>query len=377
MMGRAVVYDLAKFAPGVRLVVADRDLERARRAAREFGRGRAVAKAVDVRDRKRLAKLLRGSFAVVNCTQYDWNLEVMRAALDAGVHYLDLGGLYYVTRKQFAFHRDFCRAERLALLGMGGAPGITNVMARHLADRLDRIENLRVYNASTDAQSYATPMAWTFSLSTILDELTTAPVTFAAGRFGKRPLLSGAEVVRFRPPIGPAVMRHSLHSELATLPFSFRGRGVHEVFFKINYDQPLVDAVQTLTALGLTRPQPVRVDGIKVSPRAFLEAVLLRGASRKPPRDVEALRVVAVGRKMGRRARLAMEAWTRFSARPALSAVARDTGFPASIAAQMLARGEIQGVGVRPPEDVVPPAPFFRELERRGIRLRKWEPRIN
>lgn len=376
MMGRAVVYDLAKFVPDVRLVVADRDLERARRAAREFGRGRAVAKWVDVRDTKLLAKLLRGSFAVVNCTQYDWNLVVMRAALVARVHYLDLGGLYYVTRKQLAFDRAFGRAERLALIGMGGAPGITNVMARHLADRLDRIESLRVYNASTDSQTYATPVACTFSLSTILDELTTPPVTFEAGRFCKRPLLSGSEVARFRPPIGPVVMRHSIHSELGTLPFSFRGKGVRQVFFKINYDQPLVDAVQTLTTLGLTQAKPVAVHGAKVSPRALVEAVLTCGAPRKPPRDVEALRVVAIGRKNGRRVALAMEAWVHYSAQPALSAVACDTGFPASIAAQMLARGEIQAVGVRPPENVVPPAPFFRELKRRGIRLRQWKPRM-
>jgi saccharopine dehydrogenase-like NADP-dependent oxidoreductase len=376
LMGRAVVYDLAKSLPGVRLVVADRDLGRARRVAREFGLGSSAAKRVDVRDAEEVARLLRGSFAVINCTQYDWNLEVMRAALAARVHYLDLGGLYYVTRKQFHLDRAFRRAGRLALVGMGGAPGITNVMARHLVDRLDRLDSLRVYNASADLQRYATPVAATFSLSTILDELTKRPVTFAAGRFGTRPLLSDPEAVRFRPPIGPVVLRHSLHSELGTLPFSFRGKGVREVCFKINYDSALVNAVQTLATLGLLEAEPIPVDGVKVSPRATLQAVLARRAPRKPPRDVEALRVIAVGRREGKRIGLAMEAWARYTVRPAFSAVARDTGFPASIAAQMLARGEIRGVGVRPPEDVVPPAPFFRELERRNIRLRRWKQRV-
>ena len=83
-----------------------------------------------------LAKLLRGCDVVVNCTQYNWNLDVMRAALAARVNYMDLGGLYHMTKKQFALDRDFRRIGRLAIAGMGGAPGITNVMARALADPL-------------------------------------------------------------------------------------------------------------------------------------------------------------------------------------------------------------------------------------------------
>jgi saccharopine dehydrogenase-like NADP-dependent oxidoreductase len=64
--------------------------------------------------------------------------------------------------------------------------------------------------------------------------------------------------------------------------------------------------------------------------------------------------------------------WADHSTRPEFSAVARDTGFPAAIAAVMVGRGEISGVGVQAPENVVPPAPFFRELKQRGFRFRRW-----
>jgi len=59
--------------------------------------------------------------------------------------------------------------------------------------------------------------------------------------------------------------------------------------------------------------------------------------------------------------------------RPQLSAVARDTGFPAAIAAVMLGRGEIRGAGVQAPENVVPPEPFFAELKKRDFRFRSWQ----
>jgi saccharopine dehydrogenase-like NADP-dependent oxidoreductase len=67
-----------------------------------------------------------------------------------------------------------------------------------------------------------------------------------------------------------------------------------------------------------------------------------------------------------------MEMWADYSARPQLSAVARDTGFPAAIAAVMLARGEIRGTGVQAPENVVPPEPFFNKLKERGFSFRRW-----
>jgi saccharopine dehydrogenase-like NADP-dependent oxidoreductase len=64
--------------------------------------------------------------------------------------------------------------------------------------------------------------------------------------------------------------------------------------------------------------------------------------------------------------------WAEYSARPDLSAVARDTGFPAAIAAVMRCRGEIPGVGVEAPENIVPPNSLFSELRQRGFRFRRW-----
>jgi lysine 6-dehydrogenase len=373
MMGRAVVYDLGRSAAAKDILVADFDRDRAKKVASQFGRGKARATFADVRDVMNLAKVLRGADVAINCAQYNWNVEVMRAALQARVHYVDLGGLYHVTRRQFSLDGAFRRARLLALIGMGGAPGITNVMARAAAEGMERVEKVDVYNASVDLQRYPGPPGYTFSIATILDELTMPPVTFERGRFREKPLLSDPERLRFRPPIGWVTLRNSLHSELGTLPMSFGSKGVREVHFKINYAPDLVNRVRDFAALGLTESERVAVDGTRVSPRALLVTLLNRRAPHLPARDVEALRVVVTGREKGRRVARASEAWAQYSVRPSLSAVARDTGFPAAIAAQMLARGEIQGVGVQAPENVVPPERFFQELEKRAIRVRRWK----
>jgi len=289
---------------------------------------------------------------------------------------MDLGGLYHMTRKQFSLDREFRRIGRIAIAGMGGAPGITNVMARALADPMHRVDAIRVYNAGADQQRYESPIAYTFSIATILDELTMPPVMFEGGRYVEKPMLSEPEPGKFRAPIGSIVLRHSIHSELGTLPGSFRKKGIKDVFFKINYDPKLVNLVRDLDQAGFTSREPVAVNGTSVAPRAVLLALMQTRATKKTPLDVEALRVVVTGtvRERGRSRRVAsaMEMWADHSTRPQLSAVARDTGFPAAIAAVMLGRGEIRGVGVQAPENVVPPEPFFAQLKKRGFTFRRW-----
>jgi len=373
LMGHAALYDLARSREASEIVVADYDQPRAQQAAREFGNGKARAAFCDVRQTADTVHLLRGSVAVLNCTQYYWNLEVMKAALAAGVHYLDLGGLFYNTRKQLKLNSHFRRAGRLAILGIGSAPGIANVMARYLADQLQRITAIKVYNGSRELRPAASdPLAFSFSIATILDELTIAPMHYVGGRFRQQEHFSDPEKVSFPAPIGKLVVRHSIHSEVATLPLSFRRLGVREVFFKINYNPQLIETVRLLGSLGLLEQAPVAVNGCQVAPRAFLEQLLKGRAtgSNAPPRDAETVRVVVEGSRSGRKQRLTLDATTRYSTRPVFSAVARDTGFPISVAAQMLARGEIRGRGVHPPETVIPAREFLRELDKRGIEIR-------
>ncbi len=133
------------------------------------------------------------------------------------------------------------------------------------------------------------PIAYTFSIATILDELTTPPIAFENGRYVEKAMLSDPEPGKFPRPIGNIVLRHSIHSELGTLAESFRKKGVREVFFKINYEPQLVNLVQNLAHTGFTSREPIAVNGTRVAPRAVLLALLQKHATTKTPKDVEAL----------------------------------------------------------------------------------------
>jgi lysine 6-dehydrogenase len=364
-MGRAAVYDLARAGHPVRILESDRAA--AVRVARRYGGGRCEVATADAADPTALARKLRGAAALVNCAPYGLNLAVMEAALRAGCHYVDLGGLFHTTRRQLERHRDFRRAGLLAVLGMGSAPGIANVLARAAADPLLRVRAIHVYNGGADFTRYASPLPFTFSPATVLDEFTLAPMVFEGGRFRSVPPLSGGEDFRFG--LGTQRVHFSLHSEVATLPLTYRRRGIRECSFKIAYDPELIRRLRLLIDLGLTDSRP--------GPRGVSPRDVLLDCFRRlpPPPDVvddrDTVAVVVDGADARGRVRVRYDLTARPQRSPPLSAVARDTGFPPAIVTRMILDGTIPERGVLPPERCVPAAGLLAALARRGMRARR------
>jgi saccharopine dehydrogenase (NAD+, L-lysine-forming) len=364
-MGRAAVFDLARSGHPVRIL--ESDAAAARRVARRYGCGRAEAATVDARDPEALARGLGGAAVLVNCAPYIFNLKAMEAALRARCHYLDLGGLFHTTRMQLLHDGDFRRHGLLAVLGIGSAPGIANVLARAAADPLPRLRAIRIYNGGADYTRYRAPVAFGFAPATVLEEFTQPPIVFEKGRFRATPPLSGGEDVLFD--VGLQRVHRSLHSEVATLPLSYREKGIRECAFKIAYDPVLVERLTLLVELGLADKRP--------GPRGIAPRdVLLDCFKGLPPPpdyvdDRDCLAVVVEGEDGRGPVTVRFDLTAGPQRRPPLSAVARDTGFPPAIVARLILSGAIRERGVLPPERCVPVAPFLGALAERGMRARR------
>ncbi|HWF36621.1 MAG TPA: saccharopine dehydrogenase NADP-binding domain-containing protein [Solirubrobacteraceae bacterium] len=94
----AIVRDLAASEEAASLLLLDLDAGRATAVASEHGGGKARAAGADARDPAALAAALDGVDVLINSASYRINLDAMHACLAAGCHYLDLGGLYWMTR---------------------------------------------------------------------------------------------------------------------------------------------------------------------------------------------------------------------------------------------------------------------------------------
>jgi lysine 6-dehydrogenase len=374
-MGRIVVRDLAETAgPAVKIIIADHNQRAAAQLARPLG-ARARAMKVDVTQIAATARALEGAFAIINCCQHEFNLPVMEAALRAGAHYCDLGGLFHVTRRQLGLQARFRRAGLLALLGIGAAPGIVNLLARAAADDMERVDEIHILVGNVDRTPgrQAGVFGASYSLQTILDEASLPAAIFTGGKYAFVPPMSEPQAVRFPAPVGLRHPARTLHSEVATLPLSYRARGIREVSFRIAFPDALADRLRFLHALGMTTTVPLPVGKLRVAPRDLLTALQRRlptPAAGGPPDEHEVLRVVVRGAREGKDVEETLDCRTGGIAAWGLG-VDVDTGCPPSIAMQLLAAGVITARGVLPPERAIPVAPFFAELAKRGMRVHR------
>lgn len=365
-MGRITVRALTDYTDIEQVIVADYNLPRAEEVVAALTSTNASARQVDVTDEQQLRALLHGCDVALNAADYVFNLPVMSACIAERVHYADLGGLFHVSRQQLALHAEAEQAGITAILGIGGTPGITNMLARAAVDQLERVTSIKVQLGCSDTTPSTAPLVAPYSIRTILDEFTKEPQIYQDGTWIAQRPLSGQEELHFPPPVGLATAIHSLHSECATFPASFQDKGIREVSFKIAFPGDFVSKLTFLVELGFGSAELIDVRGVHVSPREVL-ARLLEMAPKEvvEPQDCDVLRVVVSGSDtQGQAIEITNQIIVLPYQRWGISAGELDTGVPLAIAGHMLTTGAITQRGASGPELCVPVAEFLQELAR-------------
>ena len=369
LMGEAALYDLCCSPQVGEILVLDNCRAREAEVLKKLpSRSKVKILTADLKDRDKTKKILAGSKVLVHCAWYELNLAAMDIALAIGAHYVDLGGLYYMTLKQLKKNNEFRGRALTAVLGCGSTPGIANVMARFLTDPMQRVESLTIYDAGHDPALNDQEFLPPFSIRTLLDEFEKPAVIYERGRILEDPPFSYEEEVNFPEPVGKGRAGVILHSELATLPRALKSKGLQNLFFKIIYPASVKQQMELLVHVGFAQDSAVQVNGYQISPREFITAMAREAVQKAPPskpKDYEILRV----RVTGTEDRLPVEKFldVHLRSKGPLSAGAMGVGFTASIVTQMLCSGEILARGVLAPEAAVPPGPFFRQWKSRGV----------
>ncbi len=268
------------------LVVADYDLARAQRAAAAGDRYAAVR--LDARDEGAVAGLLaeRRCDVLMNATDPRFVMPLFRAALRAGAHYLDMAmslsrphpdDPYRSTGvklgdEQFAMARQWQQAGRLALVGMGVEPGLSDVFARYAADDLfAEIDEIGVRDGA-NLEVAGHDFAPTFSIWTTIEECLNPPVIWERGRgwFTTEPF-SELELFTFPAGIGPVECVNVEHEEVLLIP---RWIDARRVTFKYGLGERFIGVLRTLHMLGLDSTEPVPVGEVSVPPRDVVAACL-------------------------------------------------------------------------------------------------------
>jgi lysine 6-dehydrogenase len=366
IIGPAIVATLAGEEAVSEIACLDVDGDRAAEVAAARGGGKATGASLDIRDTAASQKALAGAAVLVNTAAYRVNLAAMEAALHAGTHYIDLGGLFHVTREQLGLDERFRAAGLLAVLGMGSTPGKTNVMAARAVELLGgEVERIVVAASGRDPEPPPGPLVAPYAVETILDELTMPTPVIRDGEVRMLEPMTPAGVVEFGDPVGPAETVFTIHSEMATFPASV---GARDVGFQLSLDPAFLAKVRLLAELGLASTDPVEVDGGSVAPRRLLLELI-----RRLPRAEPSRRTVGVHRieAYGPLGTAVVECVTRAVEGLGFGGGIASTACPPAVVAAMICRGELDARGVVPSERSVPFGPLFERLRAYGVEVRE------
>lgn len=339
----AIVRDLVSSEEIAGLRLLDLNQSRAEAVAEAHGAGRATASFADAADVAQLSAALEGADVLVNAASYRVNQDAMQACLQAGCHYVDLGGLYWMTLRQLERHEEFEQAGLIALLGMGSSPGKTNLMAARGVRELggQPVEAIEVAAAGRDpAPAPNGLLRLPYALQTLLDELTMEPVIIRAGNLERVEPLTFGGAIDFGEPIGASDTIYTLHSELATFGESF---GCREASFRLSLAGPLLDRLRRLAGAS---DEEVAAAAQQAEPQSNQTVSVHLVRIRAPETEISIRAVTRPHNGVG--------------------GSVNSTAAPVAAAVRLLARGSLSARGALPPERCLEPAEVFAELEARG-----------
>jgi saccharopine dehydrogenase (NAD+, L-lysine-forming) len=278
------------------IVVADYDQASAQRAVEVVADPRFTATRVDASSAEAVAALVRqhGITHVMNAVDPRFVMPIFNGSLAGGADYLDMAMSlsqrhpekpYELTGvklgdEQFAAESQWLQADRLALVGCGVEPGLSDVFARYAADHLfSDIEELGTRdgaNLTVDGYDFAP----SFSIWTTIEECLNPPVIWEKGRgwFVTEPF-SEPEVFDFPEGIGPVECVNVEHEEVLLMP---RWVECRRATFKYGLGEEFIGVLKTLHKLGLDRTDKVKVGSAEVSPRDVVAACLPNPAQLGP-----------------------------------------------------------------------------------------------
>jgi len=370
LQGSACAYDLLQNPEVSQVRLADLRFDHLPEFLKPHSGPRLIPTTLDVRDHDAVLAVMRESDAVMSAIPYYFNLPLAECAVEAGVHFCDLGGNTEIVFQQKSL------AERAAAKGLtivpdcGVAPGMVNILAEHGIRQLDSVASVRIYVGGLP-QNPQPPLNYqvVYSLEGVLDYYTTRSWVLRDGQRTQVTALSEREPIEFPAPVGTLEAFHTAGG-LSTMAFRYEGV-IPEMEYKTLRYPGHAEIMHTIRELGLLDLEPVDVKGIKVAPRdVFLTVVGPKLTKAKGP-DLLALRVTVRGTKDGRPAERRFDLVDRYDETHGISAMMRTTGYSLSITGQMQVRGQVGPPGVWTPDECMPAEAYIAELRARGIELRE------
>ncbi|MGA9406278.1 MAG: saccharopine dehydrogenase C-terminal domain-containing protein [Bacteroidota bacterium] len=368
LMGKAITFDLIHSYPDYTVTLADIDGERARQAANDLDPQRIHPQGIDVRNYDEIVRMMSGHAVVISAVTFHLNYLLIKAAIEAGRHFCDLGHDDGIVQQQLAEAPRAASANVTAIVNCGLAPGLANILAMHAFRQFKSVDSLQLRVGGLPQHPHP-PLNYqlVFSAEGLVEEYTLKATILRDGKMQTVEPLTEVESLSFPPPFENLEAFHT-GGGASRLP-QLLEKKVQSLEYKTIRYKSHCEKIKPLFDIGFANNEPLSFGSNLVTTRElFLELLKKRLTFNEP--DVVLLLVSARGRQHGEEKRLSYRLIDLFDNRNSMTAMMRTTAFPTSIIAQLMLDGTISRRGVFTAEEIVPAEPLIAKLKTRDINIR-------
>ncbi len=366
-MGYAILYDFLHNYPDIQeIIVVEKNAERINYLWKQFPNQNNLSfLQLDITETDQLKNALLGYRLLISAVPYQYNLELLKLALEIGAHFIDLGGNETVLQQQLALDEKARKLGITAIPACGLAPGLVSILAMDGIKHLDSTEAVKMYCGGLP-QHKLPPLDYqiVFSAHGLLNEYLEPVKVIENGKIMEKPPLTELEAVHFSPPY-TSMEAFLTSGGTGTLIYTQQDR-VENLFYKTIRYPGHADKMRFLFELGFKSEEPIVINGQEISPRQFLETLLQKNLTFNAP-DVVLTRVEVSGVAEDTPRKMVYELVDVQDEVSGLSAMMRTTGFTTAIIGQLILEGVIDATGVLPLEESVPTDVVFQRLKQRNL----------
>ncbi len=373
LQGSACAFDLLRNPRVEKVWLADVNLSQLPKFLEPYlaasgGAGeRLVPITIDVRNESDVLAAMSQCDAVQSAIPYHLNLRLAQLAVQAGVHFSDLGGNTNIVLQQKELDAA-AKAKGISLVpDTGLAPGMVNIVAQHGINQFDTVESVRMFVGGLP-QHPEPPLNYqiVYSIEGVVDYYNTPSLVLRNGQPTTVDALTEIVPVTFPSPLNTLEGFHTAGG-LSTMVYRYANKIPTMEYKTLRY--PGHAAIMSgVRQLGLMSTVAVDVKGTSIVPRDVFVKIAGDQLRRDGGADVVALRVIVSGSKNGQAQQRAWQVVDRYDATHGMTAMMRTTGYTLSITGQLQATRVIQP-GVHTPDECIAPETYFAMLAERGIRV--------
>lgn len=281
-IGSRIVKELHDLDSSVEIMIADKNVEKARDVARDVGGNINVA-GVDASVEESIVNVLKGYDVAINAIGpfYRFGVPILRAAIRAGVNFVDINDDYDATFEALKLHEEAQRKNVTAIIGLGATPGITNLLARYGAEKFDEVHEIGTYWIWTAIDPTMGPAI----IDHYFHAITGMIKTYRDGNWIDIKALSEPERYEFPQPIGVWEVAHAGHPEPITIPRYIKAKSVYNKGGV--WPSDLNEVAKAFSMLGLTSLKEMSIRGQTYIARDVAIAITLALSELTPPEEVE------------------------------------------------------------------------------------------